>query len=147
MILEDGKLKVGGRTCPRLSYGKVYIRNMLPKIILHGMSVRDYRCAFSYVKVPDMFIANIRNGQDGIDFYETFVVGKNKPMLIAETAAFDPNKDPTLPGERTSLNETEQVEFKNEWIKQVYNVSTLKENFPRLNAVCYFHVNKTEPSM
>ncbi len=93
---------------------------------------------------PDMFIANIRNGQDGIDFYKTFVVGKNKPMLIAETGAFDPNKDPTLPGERISLNETEQAEFKNEWIKQVYNVSTLKEEFPRLNAICYFHVNKTE---
>ncbi|HDG62058.1 MAG TPA: hypothetical protein ENG15_03540, partial [Thermotoga sp.] len=79
---------------------------------------------------PDMFIANIRNGQDGIDFYETFVVGKNKPMLIAETGAFDPNKDPTPPGERNPLNETEQAEFKNEWIKQVYNVSTLKEEFP-----------------
>ena len=92
----------------------------------------------------DMFIANIRNGQDGIDFYETFVVGKNKPMLIAETGAFDPNKDPTPPGERNPLNETEQAEFKNEWIKQVYNVSTLKEEFPRLNAICYFHVNKTE---
>jgi len=91
-----------------------------------------------------MFIANIRNGQDGIDFYETFVVGKNKQMLIAETGAFDPNKDPTPPGERNPLNDTEQAEFKNEWLRQVYNVSILKEEFPGLNAICYFHVNKTE---
>ena len=94
---------------------------------------------------PDMFVANIRNGQNNTDFYEMFAVGKNKPMLIAETGVFDPNKDPTSPGERNPLNETEQAEFKNEWLKQVYNVSTLKGEFPRLNAICYFHVNKTEP--
>lgn len=96
-------------------------------------------------KVPaDMFVANIRRGQDDTDFYEMFAVGKNKPMLIAETGAFDPNKDPTAPGERNPLNETEQAEFKNEWLKQVYNASILKSEFPRLNAICYFHVNKTE---
>ena len=95
----------------------------------------------------DMFVANIKKGQDGADFYEMFAVGKNKPMLIAETGAFDPNKDPTAPGVRNPLNETEQAEFKNEWLKQVYNVSILKEEFPRLNAICYFHVNKTEPVM
>ncbi|HUV03274.1 MAG TPA: NosD domain-containing protein [Desulfobacteria bacterium] len=94
---------------------------------------------------PDMFVVNIRNGQDNTDFYEMFAVGKNKPMLIAETGVFDPNKDPTSPGGRNPLNETEQAEFKNEWLKRVYNVSTLKAEFPRLNAICYFHVNKTEP--
>ena len=93
---------------------------------------------------PDMFVANIRNGQDSADFYEMFAVGKNKPMLIAEMGAFDPNKDPTAPGEKNPLNETEQAEFKNEWLEQVYDVSTLEDEFPRLNAICYFHVSKTE---
>jgi len=93
---------------------------------------------------PDMFVANIRNGQDSADFYEMFAVGKNKPMLIAEMGAFDPNKDPTAPGERDPLNEAEQAEFKNEWLEQAYNVTTLQEEFPRLNAICYFHVSKTE---
>jgi len=92
----------------------------------------------------DMFISNIRNGQDGIDFYEKFAVERNKPMLIAETGAFDPDKDSTAKGERNPLNEAEQAEFKNEWIKQVYNVSTLKDEFSRLNAICYFDVSKME---
>lgn len=93
---------------------------------------------------PDMFVANIRSGQDSADFYEMFAVGKNKPMLIAEMGAFDPNKDPTGAGERNPLNEAEQAEFKNEWIEQVYDASTLKNQFPGLNAICYFHVSKTE---
>jgi hypothetical protein len=42
------------------------------------------------------------------------------------------------------LNETEQAQFKNEWLEQAYNVTTLEEEFPRLNAICYFHVSKTE---
>ena len=92
----------------------------------------------------DMFVANIRNGQDSADFYEMFAVGKNKPMLIAEMGAFDPNKDPTGAGERNPLTEAEQSEFKNEWLGQAFNVTTLQEEFPRLNAICYFHVSKTE---
>jgi len=41
------------------------------------------------------FLSNIKSGQDNTDFYQKFAVGKNKPMMIAETGAFDPNKDPT----------------------------------------------------
>jgi len=93
---------------------------------------------------PDMFVANIRNGQDSADFYEMFAVGKNKPMLIAEMGAFDSNEDPTGAGERNPLTETEQAEFKNEWLEQAFDVTTLQEEFPRLNAICYFHVSKTE---
>ena len=87
----------------------------------------------------DMFIANIKNGQDGVDFYEKFSVGKDKPMLIAETGAFDSNEDLTAAGERNPLSDAEQTNFRNEWIKQVYDVSTLKDELPRLNAICYFH--------
>jgi len=93
---------------------------------------------------PDFFTANIKNGQDHIDFYETFAVGRDKPMLISETAAFDPNKDPTDPGERDPLSDAEQAESKNEWLKQVYNVTMLKEEFSRLRAIVYFSVEKTE---
>jgi pimeloyl-ACP methyl ester carboxylesterase len=93
---------------------------------------------------PDMFVANIRNEQDNADFYEMFAVVKNKPMLIAEMGAFDPNKDPTAPGERNPLNETEEAQFKNEWLEQAYNITILLEEFPKLNAICYFHVSKTE---
>lgn len=89
------------------------------------------------------FISNIRKGNGNIDFYETFAVGKNKPMLIGEIGSFDPNEDPTNPGERDVLNYSKQVIHKNEWIKQVYNTSTLME-FPMLRVIIYFDTNRNE---
>jgi hypothetical protein len=92
----------------------------------------------------NFFIDNIKSGQDGINFYEIFAVGKNTLMLIAETAASDPNKDPTGEGERIPLTLEEQASFKNDWINQVYSVDTLRSEFPKLKAICYFHVEKRE---
>jgi len=42
------------------------------------------------------------------------------------------------------LNEIEQAENKDDWLGQVYNASILKTELPRLNAIVYFHVSKTE---
>lgn len=87
---------------------------------------------------PDMFIANIKNGKENnnapyINFYETFAVAKNKPMIITETGAFD-----------ASLDSSSQINNKNQWISQVYDTSTLKNEFPMLHAICYFNVKKYE---
>jgi hypothetical protein len=109
-----------------------------------GLNFYDKDWDENNLVTPGFFAANIKGGQTNTNFYEMFAVGKNKPMLIGEIGAFDPNKDPTAPGARNPLNETEQAEFKNEWLKQVYNASTLKEEFSGLNAIIYFHVNKTE---
>ena len=92
----------------------------------------------------DMFVSNIRNGQDGVDFYATFAAGKQKPMLISETGAFDANDDPADEGTRVPPSSEYLFEFKETWISQVYDVDVLKAEFPRLNAICYFHVQKTE---
>ncbi len=94
---------------------------------------------------PGFFRSNIRNGQDGMDFYQLFSIGKNKPMLIGETGAFDPNMDPTAPGVRDALSDAEQDSYKNEWISEVYDAAELEAEFPRLKGIMYFNVLKTEP--
>lgn len=96
---------------------------------------------------PGFFLANIKNGQDGVDFYQLFSVGKNKPMLIGETGAFDPNMDPTAPGVRDALSDTEQDSYKNEWISDAYDAAQLEAEFPWLKGIMYFNVLKTEPEM
>ena len=93
---------------------------------------------------PDMFVSNIRNGQGGVDFYATFAVGREKPMLISETSAFDANDDPTAAASRVPPSSQDLFEFQETWISQVYNIDVLKAEFPRLNAICYFHVQKNE---
>lgn len=87
---------------------------------------------------PDMFIANIKNGRENdsapyINFYETFSVAKNKPMIITEIGAFD-----------TTLDTASQLNNKNDWISQIYHVSTLQKEFPMIHAICYFNVEKYE---
>ena len=96
---------------------------------------------------PGFFLSNIRNGQDGVDFYQAFSIGKNKPMLIGETGAFDPNMDPTAPGARDALSDAEQDSYKNEWISYVYDAAELEAELPRLKGIMYFNVLKTEPKV
>jgi hypothetical protein len=94
--------------------------------------------------IPEgLFFNGIRHGQDNIDFYQTFSVDKDKPM-IAETGVFDPNDDPTAEGVRVPVSTRDQDSFKNAWIDQVYNVSVLKNDLPNLKAVCYFDTDRTE---
>lgn len=95
--------------------------------------------------IPErLFLGGIRHGQGNIDFYQNFSVEKNKPMMIAETGVFDPNNDPTAPGVRVPVNSSAQAVFKNAWIKQVYNVSMLKNDLPNLKAICYFDTDRIE---
>jgi len=96
---------------------------------------------------PDFFIVNITNGQDDIDFHNVFAAGKNKPMIICETAAFDSHDDTlcsTPPCNNCPVFSEKQKAFKNIWIDQVYDVGTLKNSFPMLQAICWFHVLKNE---
>jgi hypothetical protein len=97
-----------------------------------------YASDYNELDLPKIleFIDNIKYGVEAaggatINFHEVFAIGKNKPMLIAETAAFDPAP-------------TDQIKFKNNWISQIYNETTLKQEFPNLHAICYFHVAKYE---
>ncbi|MFH0837194.1 MAG: right-handed parallel beta-helix repeat-containing protein [Candidatus Aenigmatarchaeota archaeon] len=92
----------------------------------------------------DMFIANIENGQDSMNFYQSFSVNKNKPMIVSEIGAFDPNDDPTGAGIRDPLTETEQNNNKALWISQVYDVNMLQSRYPNLHGLVYFNTKKTE---
>lgn len=92
----------------------------------------------------DMFQSNINGGSDPVNFYQTFAVGKNKPMIISETSAFDPNLDPTTDNIINSLDSAAQTAFKNSWVSQVYNKSTISTEFPKLKIICYFDTSKIE---
>lgn len=100
---------------------------------------------------PNMVTANIRQGgpEDSTDFYQLFSVGRGKPMLISETAAFDPHEDePQVPPGKAGWSpqpaQDWQVSFKDAWIGQLYDVQQLQTEFPGIHAICYFHVMKRE---
>ena len=79
-----------------------------------------------------------------LDFYQTYAAQKNKPMMIAETALFDANWDPTASTIRIPLTDQQQADEKNAWISQIYDKQLLSSIYPNLNLVCYFHVSKME---
>jgi len=79
-----------------------------------------------------------------LDFYHTFSEGKNKPMMIGENSLFDPNRDPTLSGQRLPLSNTQQSAEKNEWIASLYNKDSLQSKYPNLNMIIFFNVRKHE---
>jgi hypothetical protein len=105
-----------------------------------GLNVYDRDYDENNLCSPGFFQASF----DYLDFYNTFSVQKNKPMLIGETALFDANWDPTAYGTRVPLTYPQEATEKNEWISQIYNVSILDSLYPNLNLVCYFHVSKME---
>jgi len=76
------------------------------------------------------------------NFYQVFAVGHQKPMMIAETAAFFDLND-TKGGGATEDG------IKTEWIRQVYNLldpnfAELERDLPNLKAICWFNQSKFE---
>ncbi|MHC9543912.1 MAG: hypothetical protein AB9903_30730 [Vulcanimicrobiota bacterium] len=76
------------------------------------------------------------------NFHDIFAVGHDKPMIIAETSAFYDPLD-------TNGGGAAEDAIKEEWIKQVYNLSdpdnpTLKTAFPKLKAIFWFSQLKYE---
>lgn len=76
------------------------------------------------------------------NFHDTFAVGHNKPMIIAETSAlYDPAD--------TKGGGASEAAIKIAWIKQVYNLDdtsmpTLPGAFPMLKAILWFNYLKYE---
>jgi hypothetical protein len=79
---------------------------------------------------------------DVINFHDTFAVGHDKPMMIAETSAlYDPNN---VKGGNAS-----EEDIKKAWIKEVYNLSDdnnpkLNVSFPKIKAIFWFSQLKYE---
>ena len=105
-----------------------------------GMTVYDRDWNENNFSEPDLFNSALNH----LDFYTRYAKDKNKPMMIAETALFDANWDPTASGQRMPLTTEQLVEEKNQWISQVYNLNNLIANFRNLNLLVYFHVLKKE---
>ncbi len=87
---------------------------------------------------------HIKAGLNYLNFYQQFSVISNKPMLIAETAYFDPNLDPTPTGVQAPLSDSLQCVNKNEWLTQLYDTVLLSDSFQNLNMIIYFNVLKNE---
>ncbi len=105
-----------------------------------GMTVYDRDWNENNLSEPDLF----NSALDHLDFYTRYAKDKNKPMMIAETALFDANWDPTASGQRTPLSAEQLANEKNQWISQVYDLNNLIANFRNLNMLVYFHVMKKE---
>lgn len=76
------------------------------------------------------------------NFHDTYAVGHQKPMLIAETSAlFDPANQ--------AGGNSPEAEIKNSWLSQVYNLAdpatpSLQGEFPQIKAIFWFNQRKFE---
>jgi hypothetical protein len=79
-----------------------------------------------------------------LDFYTRYAKDKGKSMMIAETALFDANWDPTSGGIRQALTSAQLADEKNQWIGQIYNLNNLIASFRYINLIVWFNVLKKE---
>lgn len=105
-----------------------------------GLNVYDRDWDEDNAVAPDIIAAALGY----LDFYQVYSAGHANPMMIAETALFDANWDPTDPGVRVPLTESQLAAEKNQWISELYDPQLLGAQFPNVNMICYFHVQKPE---
>jgi len=97
------------------------------------------------------------NKNESINFYETYAVGKNKPLMLCETGATLSFRDDLENVERAWLNHQWKAGYWNDaeygWMQAVYGTSAFKEQhllqpidraFPKIKALVWFQVGKRE---
>jgi hypothetical protein len=94
---------------------------------------------------------------ESIDFYKTFAVGKNKPLMLCETGATLSYRNDLSAVARTELTGDWKAGYWNAneygWLQNVYGSSYFKEEpilhpidkeFPKLKAIVWFQIAKRE---
>jgi Glycosyl hydrolase family 26 len=93
---------------------------------------------------------------ESVNFYQTYAVGKKKPMMICETAASLSYRSDLLPEQRASFNHLWKTGVWNGseygWMQGVYGTSNYPQKqlkpidttFPLLKAITWFQVAKRE---
>lgn len=105
-----------------------------------GLTIHDRDWNENNQVEPGLFNAAITY----LNFYQNYAASQQQPMLLAETAQFDGNWDPTPPGVQVPLTPQQLANEKNQWVAQVYDVANLSANYPWLNLIVWFHVGKVE---
>ncbi|GAB4366149.1 MAG: hypothetical protein Kow0042_05800 [Calditrichia bacterium] len=105
-----------------------------------GLTIHDRDWNENNQVEPGLFDAAVHY----LDFYQNYAASRLQPMLLAETAQFDGNWDPTPPGVRVPLTPQQMATEKNQWVAQVYDAANLSTNFPWLKLIIWFHVGKVE---
>jgi len=105
-----------------------------------GLTVYDRDWNENNSSEPDLFNSAVNH----LYFYTRYAKDKGKSMMIAETALFDANWDPTSGSTRQVLTPAQLADEKNQWISQVYNLNNLIASFRYINLIVYFHVLKKE---
>lgn len=107
------------------------------------VGLTSYQWPYSHVS-SHQFYFSVANGEEPeADFYATFAVGHDKPMMIAETASGD--DDPGYydsPDKLAAYGVAPGQGAQNWWISQVYSVGSdqfsMRTAFPRIGAVTWF---------
>jgi hypothetical protein len=94
---------------------------------------------------------------ESVNFYDTFVVGKNKPLMVCETSATLSFRTDLAMQDRAALTHSWKTGYWNPseygWMQAVYGTTQYKEQsllkpidteFPRIKAVVWFQVAKRE---
>jgi hypothetical protein len=115
-----------------------------------------YNCAPEPQKLSDLITGNY-NGPNGDhrwnpDFYAVWSQGRNKPMMIGETAAYYRPGAPTPPDPYWPPRQnTNELTIKRLWLDQVYRVTgddtnalDIAAHFPRLKGINWFNWRKIE---
>lgn len=94
---------------------------------------------------------------ESVDFYKTFAVGKNKPMMLGETSATLSYRSDLTDAQRALLSYQWRAGRWNDaeygWLQTVYGTTNFKayplvkpidREFPKLKAITWFHIAKKE---
>ncbi|KAJ3038032.1 hypothetical protein HDV00_001076 [Rhizophlyctis rosea] len=86
---------------------------------------------------PGEFEAYINGNSMSVDFYTAYASGRNKPMMISESAqAYNPGGPSE--GGRTEL------ELKQNFWRQYYTNATFLDTYPKIKFMCQFEIAKIE---
>lgn len=94
---------------------------------------------------------------ESVDFYKTFAVGKNKPMMLCETSATLSYRTDLSTEQRDALSHLWRSGRWNDaeygWMQTVYGTTNFRaypllkpidRDFPKLKAITWFHISKKE---
>lgn len=90
----------------------------------------------------DVFLGKTESS--AIDFYKYFCDSLRKPLMIAETASLEAVWDASGPDSIPLEGNNREGRVQRPWLEELYNICTLKNQYPKIKAIFWFHVKKKE---
>lgn len=109
------------------------------------VGLTSYQWPFGGLSANQFYYSITSGEQPEPDFYQTFAVGHDKPMMIAETSCGDDDSGYHETTAQAAAYGTDAGQGpQNWWIPQVYGLSgpfSVAHSFPRIHAITWFDCN------